>query len=150
MKARILKRKEGFTLIQLVVAVGIMLLLAAVSIPFLTKHTRNARVSAIAENVRNVKTALNAILAKPGINFEDENGDSDYLDDLVNAAAISKKPTYPSCSNWYVRRSDDGNGNYAYYIEIDVSNCPEQVQDDMEYYDEQTDDGNSDAGGVRT
>ena len=150
MKAKILKRKEGFTLIQLVVAVGIMLLLAAVSIPFLTKHTRNARVSAIAENVRNVKTALNAILAKPGINFEDENGDSDYLDDLVNAAAISKRPTYPSCSNWYVRRSDDGNGNYAYYIEIDVSNCPEQVQDDMEYYDEQTDDGDSDAGGVRT
>jgi len=150
MKAKILKRKEGFTLIQLVVAVGIMLLLAAVSIPFLTKHTRNARVSAIAENVYNVKTALNAILAKPGINFEDENGDSDYLDDLVNAAAISKRPTYPSCSNWYVRRSDDGNGKYAYYIEIDVSNCPEQVQDDMEYYDEQTDDGDSDAGGVRT
>ena len=150
MKAKISKREGGFTLLQLVVAVGIMLILAAVSIPFLTKHTRNARVSAIAENVRNVKTALNAILAKPGINFEDENGDSDYLDDLVNAAAISKRPTYPSCSNWYVRRSDDGNGKYAYYIEIDVSNCPEQVQDDMEYYDEQTDDGDSDAGGVRT
>jgi len=150
MKAKISKREGGFTLVQLVVAVGIILLLAAVSIPFLTKHTKNARVSAIADNVYNVKTALNAALTRSNINLKDENGDFDYLDDLVNAAVISKRPSFPSCSLWYVRRSDDGNGKYAYYIEIDVSNCPDQVQDDMTYFDEKMDDADGDTGGVRT
>ena len=143
-------KEKGFTLVELLIAVGIILLMAAVVVGLFLRHVDRARAANVAENINNIRVALNTTISKTGKHLVDENGDSDYLDDLIELGAISGKPSYPSCGEWFLRKTTDDYGNVAYYIEVDTTDCPEKVENDFQKVDDEIDDSDPNTGQVRS
>jgi prepilin-type N-terminal cleavage/methylation domain-containing protein len=88
-------KKKGFTLIELVVVVAIILLLAATLAPKLRKEVAKARDAKAVAALGAVRTAVNVYLADEGkgavllksdgtgTGIIDTSGDSEYLEDNV-------------------------------------------------------------------
>jgi len=119
---RIRKNRKGFTLIELIVAIGIMLILAAVATPFLLTHIKNAKVSNLNEQILNVKSAFDSwYTAKGGLlpesDDDEANPTGNHLDDMVTDGWLSSDPSGKNNLNWYVRRfKDEDQGSY--YIDV--------------------------------
>jgi len=88
-------KKKGFTLIELVVVVAIILLLAATLAPKLRKEVAKARDAKAVAALGTLRTAVNVYLADDGdpvdqigytlgkTSLIDSSGDSEYLEDNV-------------------------------------------------------------------
>ena len=111
-----LRSQKGFTLIELIVAVGIMLILAAAATPFLLSHIKDAKVSSFNEELLNVKAAFDSYFTKNGGLISDSDGDGDFLDEMIDAGWISNDPSRHNLT-WTVKSHTDS-GKVAYYIHI--------------------------------
>jgi len=112
------KRKQaGFTLIELIVAIGIMLVLAAVATPFLLAHIKDAKVASLNEQILNVKASFDSYFTKRGGILTDSDNDGDYLDEMINEGWLSGDPSKNDLT-WTVKSYTDANGKTSYYIEI--------------------------------
>ena len=143
------KDRKGFTLIEVLVAMGILLIIATVAGAFLVTSTDRAIKAGILENCNNIMTAVNTSIASMQKHLEDSDGDGDYLDELIALNVLDRLPVKPSCAAWYLRRNDDGNGHYSYYVEIDLSSCNERVSHLLEEIDQDYDDGDGSSGNIR-
>ena len=64
---RVSKREAGFTLIELLVVIGIIVALAAVTMPVVTKFIRRGDEGALEAETNAVHTAMAAMMADKGI-----------------------------------------------------------------------------------
>ena len=84
-------KQGGFTLIELVVAIGIMLILGAAVTPMLLSHLEDAKVANMNETLLNTKTAFDSYFVDSQGVLQDDDGDG-YFDDLVDAGYMSRIP----------------------------------------------------------
>ncbi len=62
-----LRQEGGFTLIELLVVIGIIVALAAITIPLVTRFTGSGKEGALAAETETVQTAMNAMMADQNI-----------------------------------------------------------------------------------
>ena len=72
-KDTVLRQEGGFTLIELLVVIGIIVALAAITIPLVTRFTGSGKEGALAAETETVQTAMNAMMADTNITVVDEN-----------------------------------------------------------------------------
>ena len=63
-KDTVLRQEGGFTLIELLVVIGIIVALAAITIPLVTRFTGSGKEGALAAERETVQTAMNAMMAE--------------------------------------------------------------------------------------
>ena len=61
------KREGGFTLIELLVVIGIIVALAAITVPLVTKFAGKGEEGALRAETETVQTAMNSMMADNGI-----------------------------------------------------------------------------------
>ena len=61
------KDKEGFTLIELLVVIGIIVALAAITVPLVTKFAGKGDEGALKVETETIQSAMNAMMADKGI-----------------------------------------------------------------------------------
>jgi len=66
-----LRQEGGFTLIELLVVIGIIVALAAITIPLVTKFTGSGKEGALAAETETVQTAMNAMMAEQNVTTVD-------------------------------------------------------------------------------
>ena len=70
-KDTMLRQEGGFTLIELLVVIGIIVALAAITIPLVTRFTGSGKEGALAAETETVQTAMNAMMADQNITTVD-------------------------------------------------------------------------------
>ena len=70
-KDTVLRQEGGFTLIELLVVIGIIVALAAITIPLVTRFTGSGKEGALAAEKETVQTAMNAMMADRNITTVD-------------------------------------------------------------------------------
>ena len=125
-----LRSQKGFTLIELIVAVGIMLILAAVATPLLLGHIKDSKVSNVNEQLLNVKSAFDSYFTKNNGLISDSDSDEDFLDEMIDAGWISNDPSRHNLT-WTVKSYTDS-GKTAYYVHI--TNNPDGTSPDSDGY----------------
>ena len=66
-KDTVLRQEGGFTLIELLVVIGIIVALAAITIPLVTSFTGTGKEGALAAETKNIQTAMHAMMADQNI-----------------------------------------------------------------------------------
>ena len=66
-KDTMLRQEGGFTLIELLVVIGIIVALAAITIPLVTRFTGSGKEGALAAETETIQTAMNAMMADQNI-----------------------------------------------------------------------------------
>jgi len=66
-KDTMLRQEGGFTLIELLVVIGIIVALAAITIPLVIRFTGSGKEGALAAERETVQTAMNAMMAEQNI-----------------------------------------------------------------------------------
>ena len=66
-KDTVLRQEGGFTLIELLVVIGIIVALAAITIPLVTRFTGSGKEGALAAETETIQTAMNAMMADQNI-----------------------------------------------------------------------------------
>ncbi|HDH98319.1 MAG TPA: type II secretion system protein [Deltaproteobacteria bacterium] len=125
-----LRSQKGFTLIELIVAVGIMLILAAVATPLLLGHIKDSKVSNVNEQLLNVKSAFDSYFTKNNGLISDSDSDGDFLDEMIDAGWISNDPSRHNLT-WTVKSYTDS-GKTAYFVHI--TNNPDGSTPDSDGY----------------
>lgn len=100
--AKIMRRQDGFTLVELMVVMLIISVLAAIAIPAYIASLRNAREAVLKEDLHVMRQAIDSYV------MDKEKGPQS-LDDLVQAGYLKEVPTDPmthSNSTWVTATSD--------------------------------------------
>ena len=86
--------QKGFTLIELVVAIAIMLVIGAAVTPMLLGHLKDAKVASVNETLLNTKTAFDSYYVKKMVQkgAVDIAGDKDLLVDMLAEGLMGRKP----------------------------------------------------------
>ena len=95
---RKMKSKKGFTLIEMLIVVGIIGILVAVSIPMVNSSLEKARVATDLANERSAKSAALVIYMTGDIKSSDAGkvaGEASAKDISVTVTSGSKPSTYP-------------------------------------------------------
>jgi len=87
--------RKGFTLIELIVVVAIIIILAAILLPFIINRIEDSRISRMTGEIRSLKTAVL-------LYYNDLNVFPDTWDDLVNNG-----PTNPRWRGPYIEKATD-------------------------------------------
>lgn len=85
---RALRRDRGFTLLELMIVIFIILILASVAMPLYTHHVREAREAVQKQNLQTINKLIEAYKL-------DKRQSPQSLDDLVNAGYLPKLPVDP-------------------------------------------------------
>lgn len=64
--------QAGFTLVELLVTIGIIVALAAITVPLVTKFTRSGQTGSMLAETENVQTAMSIMMADQDITTVDE------------------------------------------------------------------------------
>ena len=91
---RKIKSKKGFTLIEMLIVVGIIGILVAVSIPMVNSSLEKARVATDLANERSAKSAALVIYMTGDIQSGGVNGEASAKDISVNVTS-DKPSSYP-------------------------------------------------------
>ncbi|MEM2056668.1 MAG: prepilin-type N-terminal cleavage/methylation domain-containing protein [Thermoproteota archaeon] len=141
-----MNREKGFTILEIVIAIGVAIILAVGASIYLLHHIERAIISTIASGMDNIRVAF-ASAYTTGLGIDDVNGDGDYLDDIIRMGFLSNFSPYPKCSVWKVEKDVDINGRKAYYLRIDLTACRGEFYMKMlNEIDKAIDDGNRDTG----
>lgn len=91
------KRKdEGFTLIEMIIVVSIVMILTSIAIPIYTQHVLHAREAVLKEDLYSMRNAIDQYT-------QDKDKAPQSLDDLVSAGylrAIPKDPFTGAKDTW--------------------------------------------------
>jgi len=113
---RKLRDQKGFTLLELIVATGIMLIVAAGAAPMLMGHIKDPKIGNVNEQLLNVKTAFDSYFTKNQGVISDSDVDGDYLDEMLEAGWLASNPSRNGLT-WTIKAHTDS-GSTAYYIHI--------------------------------
>lgn len=104
----ILKTNKGFSLLELLIVVAIILLIATIAIPSLLRSRQAANESSAVANMRNLNTAE--------VSYSSTNGTYGSLSDLVSAGLLDDRYTGSSFSGyqWTITLAP-GNLGYSAY-----------------------------------
>ena len=106
----ILKKNKGFSLLELLIVVAIILLIATIAIPSLLRSRQAANESSAVANMRNLNTAE--------VSYSSTNGTYGSLNDLVTAGLVDERYTSSSFSGYrWTLILSSGNLNYSAYAD---------------------------------
>ncbi len=95
-------RVKGFTLIELIIVISIIMILSSIAIPAYTRHLVAAREAVMKEDLYSMRNAIDQY-------SQDKNKGPKGLDDLVTAGylhAIPKDPITNSTETWQTVQED--------------------------------------------
>ena len=87
---KFLARQKGFTLVEILIAVGILAIITAVAIPTVAKFTGNSKTKSAAAELTNVQTAVDSMMADLGI---------ETVTVILQANAINAMGSFPDVTN---------------------------------------------------
>jgi len=102
--ARSRRRNVGFTLLELMIVLSVMMILMAVAVPFYQHHVVQAREAILKQNV----TQLNGVIEAYRM---DKKESPQSLDDLVTAGYYHQLPVDPMTNkaDWATEEEDSSN-----------------------------------------
>jgi general secretion pathway protein G len=134
MKSRNLRgHQRGFTLMEMMVVIGIMLVLVAVAVPAYTRSIARARESALRQDLFTLRSVINQYT-------EDKEKAPESLADLISAGYLKQIPVDPithSENSWQVQQEDVMDSIYQDVSGItDVHSGSEQISSEGTPYSE--------------
>ncbi len=87
-----MRRKTGFTLLEIMIAVTIISILAAVAIPNFVKYRNRSRTQVCIGNIQMIYYALEQY----ALDYNFNNGTSVSLANMVSGGYLNSSPTCPS------------------------------------------------------
>jgi general secretion pathway protein G len=96
------KGESGFTLVELMIVMAIIMILATIAIPVYVKTLQRAKEATLREDLHTMRTAIDSYTV-------DKEKAPDSLDDLVQAGylkSIPKDPMTSSTDTWITGQSD--------------------------------------------
>jgi general secretion pathway protein G len=96
------KSERGFTLVELMIVMAIIMILATIAIPVYVKTLQRAKEATLREDLHTMRTAIDSYTV-------DKEKAPDSLDDLVQAGylkSIPKDPMTSSSDTWITGQSD--------------------------------------------
>lgn len=87
-----MRLQKGFTLIELVVGIALMLLIGSTVTPMLLSHVGDAKIATFSDTLFNVDTAFKSYYSEQMIEGGPPSG-SNILDEIVSKNFLSKMPT---------------------------------------------------------
>jgi len=103
MRAKFKNRSAGFTLIELMIVISLILILVSVSIPAYNQSILRAKESVLKQNLFQLRSLISQYTL-------DKQKAPQSLDDLVSAGYIKQLPVDPmtaSSSSWTVEQEED-------------------------------------------
>ena len=103
MRAKFKNRSAGFTLIELMIVISLILILVSVSIPAYNQSILRAKESVLKQNLFQLRSLISQYTL-------DKQKAPQSLDDLVSAGYIKQLPVDPmtaSSSSWTVEQQED-------------------------------------------
>ena len=95
-----LRQEGGFTLIELLVVIGIIVALAAITIPLVTRFTSSGKEGAVAAESQTVQTAMSAMMADLNLTTVDANTGL-----TVGVQAFTDKPSATNDLSGYLKKA---------------------------------------------
>ncbi len=96
------KRESGFTLVELMIVMAIIMILATIAIPIYVRTLQRAKEATLREDLHTMRTAIDSYTI-------DKEKAPDTLDDLVQAGYLKAIPVDPITSSketWITGMSD--------------------------------------------
>ena len=113
---KFLRKQKGFTLVEILIAVGILAILAAIAVPTTAHFTSSSKTKSATAELANVQTALDAMMA---------DLDLDAVAAIVLANATNDMGAFPSAGNRLNGHASNGNyirqtnTKHNYYVTTD-------------------------------
>lgn len=85
---KLLKNKKGFTLIELIIVIAIIIILAAIAIPTFSSILSDANEASVTSEARNLYTLACIDLVQDEVDGDDVEIDTQDQTDLVKAAGL--------------------------------------------------------------
>ena len=98
---KFLARQKGFTLVEILIAVGILAILAAVAVPTTAHFTAGSKTKSASAELSNVQTAIDSMMA---------DLDLDTVTAITQANATNNMAAFPDGTN--PLNGDATNGDY--------------------------------------
>ncbi len=97
MKRRVVQKKRGFSLLEVVIVVAILAILAAIGIPRMSRGSRGAGDSALRSNLALLRNAIDLYSAEHTGSFPEADKFADQLTQFTDASGTTSATRTTSC-----------------------------------------------------